>query len=47
MKQLLFTIYTEYETLLDAEWSANPDQEDAFSAAPGPGCLKLKFRRLT
>ena len=47
MKELLTTIYTDFETLLDEEFTENVDQEDVFSASPLAGCLKLKFRRVT
>ena len=47
MKELLTAIYTDYETLLDEEFTANVEQEDVFSASPLAGCLKLKFRQVT
>lgn len=47
MKELLVTIYTDYETYLDEGFTENVEQEDAFSAGPLADCLKLKFRRLT
>ncbi|EEP82158.1 predicted protein [Uncinocarpus reesii 1704] len=47
MKELLATIYMDYETALDDGFTGNVEQEDAFSAAPLAGCLKLRFRRLT
>lgn len=47
MKELLATIYTDYETFPDDEFTGNVDQEDAFSAGPRAGCLKVKFRQLS
>ncbi|GFF57213.1 predicted protein [Aspergillus udagawae] len=47
MKELLATVYTDYETFLDDGFTGNVEQEDAFSAGPLAGCLKLKFCRLT
>ena len=47
MKELLATIYTDYETFLDEGFTGNVDQEDVFSSSPLAGCLKLKFRRRT
>lgn len=47
MKELLVTIYTDYETFLDEGFTGNVEQEDVSSSSPLAGCLKLKFRRLT
>ncbi|RAK92430.1 benzoate 4-monooxygenase cytochrome P450 [Aspergillus costaricaensis CBS 115574] len=47
IKELLATIYMDYETYLDDEFTGNVEQVDAFSAGPIAGCLQLKFRRLT
>lgn len=46
MKALLFTIYTEYETLLDEGFTGDVEQEDIFSSNPLAGCIMLKFRQL-
>ena len=46
MKELLVTIYTDYETFLDEEFTGNVEQEDVFSSAPLAGRIMLKFRRL-
>jgi hypothetical protein len=45
MKEVLYTIYADYETFLDEEFTENVDQEDDFSSTPGSQCMKLKFRR--
>ena len=47
MKELLFTIYQDYETFPDEDFTGNVEQEDAFSAGPLADCVKLKFRRAT
>ncbi|KAJ9144508.1 putative Benzoate 4-monooxygenase cytochrome P450 [Pleurostoma richardsiae] len=47
MKEIIFTIYTDYETFLDEEFTENVDQDDDFSSAPSSECIKLKFRRPT
>ncbi|PWY80091.1 benzoate 4-monooxygenase cytochrome P450 [Aspergillus eucalypticola CBS 122712] len=47
IKELLATVYTDYETYLDDEFTGNVEQVDAFSAGPIAGCLQLKFRQLT
>jgi unspecific monooxygenase len=46
MEELLATVYTDYETSLDDGFTGNVEQEDAFSAGPLAGCLKMIFRRL-
>ncbi|KAF9699566.1 hypothetical protein EKO04_002697 [Ascochyta lentis] len=46
MKELLIAIYTDYETLLDEQFTGNIEQEDAFSSSPIAGCVKLKFRQI-
>ncbi|KUJ15316.1 putative benzoate 4-monooxygenase cytochrome P450 [Mollisia scopiformis] len=47
MKELLITIYSNYETLLDEEFTESVEQEDVFSSSPLAGRIQLKFRRLT
>ena len=47
MRELLTTIYTDYETLLDEEFTGSMEQEDVFLSPPLADCLKLKFRRVT
>jgi unspecific monooxygenase len=47
IKELLATIYTDYSTCLDDEFTGNVEQQDAFSAGPVAGSLKLRFRKLT
>lgn len=47
MKELLVTIYTDYETFLDEGFTGNVNQEDVFSSSPLADCLKLKFCQRT
>lgn len=46
MKELLVAIYTNYETVLDEDFTGDVEQEDVFSSSPLAGRIQLKFRRL-
>ena len=46
MKEMFYSIYTDFETYLDESFAGNVDQTDAFSSIPAAGIIPLKFRRL-